>query len=167
MGGHEQIPWSEVHSWACKACGKCCLGYRVPLKADEYIRIAKTYGYDVIEFGVGKVYLKHGHGNQCVFLRPSQGRWVCSLQSVKPLACKLFPFRIHSKPAYKRGDMSAYHHLGRTFHVYLDLDCLGIVVGKPSERFRKHVMPEVIQLGMGQMYKQKYTTSKYISWIPP
>lgn len=125
------------------------------------------YGYGVVEFGLGKVYLKHGFENRCVFQRPSHGRWVCSLQSVKPLACKLFPFRIHSKPVYRRGDASAYVYRGRTFHVYLDPNCEGIVVGKPSGRFRTKVLPEVIQIGMGQRYKQRYTTSKYISWTPP
>ncbi len=167
MGDRGLIPWSQVNSWSCVACGNCCLGYRVPLKADEYARVAHIYGHEVVEFGLGKVYLKHGYGDRCIFQRPSQGRWVCSLQAMKPLACKLFPFRVQSKPVYQRGDGSAYNYQGNTFHVYMDPACDGIRVGKPSPRFLHQVLPEVIQIGMGQRYKQRYTTSKYISWTPP
>lgn len=167
MGDRGLIPWTQVNSWACVACGNCCLGYLVPLKADEYARVANLYGYNVVEIGLGKVYLKHGEGNRCIFQRPSLGRWICSLQAMKPLACKLFPFRIQSKPVYSRGDGSAYNFQGATFYVYMDPDCNGVRVGKPSERFRYQVLPEVIQIGMGQRFKQKYSTSKYISWVPP
>ncbi len=166
LGDSRLIPWTEVSSWACVACGKCCLGYRVPLKADEYARVANLYGHDVVDFGLGKVYLKHGHGNRCIFQRPSQGRWVCSLQAIKPMACRLFPFRIQSKPVYERGDTSGYTFKGRTFYVYLDPECNGINVGHPSQRFLRQVLPEIIQIGMGVSYKQKFTTSKYISWKP-
>jgi len=38
------IPWREVRTWECTACGRCCIGYRVPLKMDEYIKITKVYG---------------------------------------------------------------------------------------------------------------------------
>ena len=106
MGDKALIPWSEVSSWSCVACGNCCVGYSVPLKADEYARVAQRYGFDVVDFGLGKVYLKRGQNNRCVFQRPSMGRWICSLQGIKPLACKLFPFRIHSKPIYSKGDGS-------------------------------------------------------------
>ncbi len=167
MGDASLIPWSEVHSWACTACGRCCVGYRVPLKMDEYVRVARRYGHGVVEFGLGKVYLKHGVGDRCIFQHPSQGRWVCALQAIKPLACKLFPFRVYSQPVYKRGDGSAYRFRGRTFYVYLDPNCPGIVPGRPGERFLNQTLPEIVEIGMGLRWKQKYTTSKYISWTPP
>jgi len=85
---------------------------------------------------------------------------------MKPLACKLFPFRVQSKPVYERGDTSAYTFKGRTFYVYLDPECGGINIGRPSQRFLRQVIPEVIRIGMGMGYKQKFTTSKYISWKP-
>jgi len=167
MRDHSLIPWSEVSSWACKACGKCCLGYRVPLKPDEYARVAKMYGFNVVDYGLGKIYLKHGQGNRCIFQRPSQGRWICSLQGIKPMACRLFPFRLHSKPVYSRGDRSEYHFGGRKYHIYLDPDCSGVNPGKPSARFVNSIIPEILRSGMGARFKQKYTTSKYISWTPP
>jgi len=161
------IPWREVCTWSCTACGKCCVGYHVPLKMDEYVRVAKIYGYNAFDFGLGRVYLKQTFNGQCIFQHPSQGRWVCELQSIKPLACKLFPFRIHSKPIYSRGDRSEYVSNGQTFYIYLDPDCEGIVFGKPSERFLKQILPEVVQIGLGQRWKQKFTTSKYLSWTAP
>ncbi len=133
---------------------------------DEYVRVASMYGQDVLEFGVGKAYLKVGSDQRCVFQRPSMGRWVCTLQAVKPMACKLFPFRVYSKPVYSRGDNSAYVFGGRTFHVYLDQACQGVVPGKPNERFVNEVLPEVVGIGMGIAHKQRLTTSKYISWKP-
>jgi len=161
------IPWSEAHSWSCTACGRCCVGYRVPLKMDEYVRVASRYGYDAVDFGMGKVYLRHGLGDRCLFQHPSQGRWVCALQGIKPLACKLFPFRVLSKPVYRRGDGSEFIYKGRTFHVYLDPDCEGIVLGRPSERLLYQILPEVVEIGMGERTKQRFTTSKYVSWMPP
>ena len=164
MGDKALIPWSEVHSWSCVACGNCCRGYRVPLKPDEYAKISGAYGLDVLEFGLGKVYLKMGKDRRCVFQRPSMGRWVCTLQGTKPYACMLFPFRVYNKPLYSRGDGSAYQYGNRTYYVYMDPNCHGIVSGQPNERFLKKIVPEMIQISMGVRYKQKYTTSKYIGW---
>lgn len=161
MGNEKLIPWSEVNSWACKACGRCCVGYRVPLKMDEYVRVTNMYGHGVLDLGMGKAYLKHGPGERCIFQHSSLGRWVCALQTVKPLACKLFPFRVQSQPVYKRGDRSDYRVHNRTFYVYLDPNCPGIISGKPSERFLTKTLPEVVGIGMGMVWKQRYTTSKY------
>ena len=167
MGDKAIIPWSEVNSWSCVACGNCCRGYSVPLKPNEYAKISHIYGMNVFRFGLGKVYLKNGRNNRCIFQRPSMGRWICSLQGIKPHACKLFPFRVYHKPVYGRGDGSAYNFNGRTYHIYMDAECHGVVSGKPNERFLKKVVPEMIQISMGVRYKQKFTTSKYISWTPP
>ena len=86
---------------------------------------------------------------------------------MKPTACRLFPFRIHHEPVYSHGDNSAYEFRGKTWHVYLDPDCQGIVPGRPTERFANQVLPEILSMGMGMAQKQRYTTSKYISWTPP
>jgi len=167
MGEVGLIPWRDVHSWSCTACGRCCLGYRVPLKMDEYVRVANRYGHDVLNLGVGKVYLKHGVDDRCIFQHPSQGRWICELQGIKPLACKLFPFRVYPQPVYMRGDRSEYKMAGRAFNIYLDPDCEGIVPGTPGPRFLHEILPEIVSVGMGLTWKQKFTTSKYISWMPP
>jgi len=134
---------------------------------DEYVKVANVYGPGVFEFGVGKVYLKNGREDRCVFQRPLMGRWLCTIQGMKPTACRNFPFQIHHKPVYPRGDNSSYTLNGQTYYIYLDPDCGGIVPGQPTERFWKYVLPEILQSGLGQSGKQKYSTSKLIHWTPP
>jgi len=140
------VPWTEVNDWACRACGNCCIGYRVPLKMDEVVSVTNSYGPGVLEYGLGKAYL--------------------TLQGIKPTACRLFPFRIHNKPVYKRGDSAAVSFRGQTLYLYLDPECQGIVPGSPSSRFREMVVPEFLAMGMGLQVKQRYTTSKSIHWRP-
>lgn len=160
------VPWTEVNSWACKACGNCCVGYRVPLKMDEMVNVTNYYGPGVLEYGLGKAYLRNQPDGRCVFQNPLMGRWICTLQGTKPTACRLFPFRIHNKPVYKRGDGAAVTFRGQTLYLYLDSECEGIVLGQPGERFKDLIVPEIVSMGLGLQVKQKYTTSKSIHWRP-
>lgn len=160
------IPWPEVSSWSCVACGNCCRGYKVPLKMEEMVRIQNSYGPEVMDFGVGKAYLKNQRNRRCVFQKPLMNRWVCTLQGIKPTACRLFPFRIHNKPVYKRGDNAGIFFHGKQYYLYMDSDCRGIVSGNPGDRFRDQIVPEIMSIGIGLPVKQKYTTSKSIHWRP-
>ncbi|MCW4049579.1 MAG: YkgJ family cysteine cluster protein [Candidatus Bathyarchaeota archaeon] len=160
------IPWTEVNNWSCIACGNCCLGYRVPLKMDEMVKVNAMYGPTVLEYGMGKAYLRNQRNGRCVFQRPLMNRWICTLQGTKPTACRLFPFRIHSKPIYKRGDQAGINLKGKIMYLYMDPDCQGIIHGQPSDRFRNQIVPEIISMGMGLQVKQKYTTSRSIHWRP-
>ena len=166
MRGSALIPWKEVNSWSCVACGKCCIGYRVPLKMEEMVLINNRFGPQVMEFGVGKAYLKNKPNGRCVFQKPLMNRWVCTLQAKKPTACRLFPFRIHKEPVYKHGENAKINFNRKPVYLYLDPACDGIVTGKPSNRFKNEVVPEIIKIGMGYPVKQKYTTSKSINWRP-
>ncbi|MBN2335026.1 YkgJ family cysteine cluster protein [Candidatus Bathyarchaeota archaeon] len=166
MRGSSLIPWTEVNSWSCVACGNCCVGYRVPLKMDEMVSVSARYGADVLEYGMGKAYLRNQSNGRCIFQKPLMDRWICTLQGTKPTACRLFPFRIHTKPVYKRGDSAAIHFAGKTYYLYMDPDCHGIVPGKPSDRFRDQIVPEILSIGVGLPVKQRYTTSKSIHWRP-
>jgi len=49
----------------------------------------------------------------------------------------------------------------------MDPECEGIQIGSPTPRFRDGILPEIVRIGMGERVKQKYTTSKYVSWTPP
>lgn len=167
MGDKALIPWRDVASWGCRACGNCCVGYRVPLKMDEFVKVGSSCGQGVFEYGMGKVYLRNGPDRRCVLQRPLMDRWICMIQGMKPTACRLFPFRIQHKPVYSRGDNSAYRLGDKIYYIYLDPDCQGIIPGQPTERFAKQVLPEIIRSGFGVAQKQKFTTSKYISWTPP
>jgi Fe-S-cluster containining protein len=133
---------------------------------DEIVNVTNSYGPGVLEYGLGKAYLRNQPDGRCIFQRPLMGRWICTLQGTKPTACRLFPFRIHNKPVYKRGDSAAVTHRGQTLFLYLDPECEGVVLGNPSPRFRELVVPEILELGAGLQVKQKYTTSKSIHWRP-
>jgi len=160
------IPWTEVASWSCRACGNCCVGYRVPLKMEEMVSISARYGSGVMEYGLSKAYLKNRPNGRCVFQRPLNGRWICTLQGTKPTACRLFPFRMHNKPLYKHGDNAKVQIGNKTYYLYMDPNCQGIVLGQPTDRFKNEIVPEIIRIGMGLPVKQKYTTSKSIHWRP-
>jgi len=108
---------------------------------DEMVQVYKRYGQSVLEFGLGKAYLRNRRDGRCVFQRPLMDRWICTLQGTKPTACRLFPFR-------------------------LDPECQGIQLGQPTPHFRDQVVPEVLRIGMGFPVKQKYTTSTSIHWRP-
>jgi len=167
MGDKTLIPWREVANWGCRACGNCCIGYRVPLKMDEFVKVGNACGQSVFEYGMGKVYLRNGPDRRCVLQRPLMDRWICTVQGLKPTACRLFPFRIQNKPVYPRGDNSSYKLGDKTYYIYLDSACEGIILGQPTQRFATQVLPEILRNGLGNAQKQKYSTSKYISWIPP
>ena len=167
MGDKTLIPWREVANWGCRACGNCCVGYRVPLKMDEFVKVGSVCGQGVFQYGTGKVYLRNGPDRRCILQRPLMDRWICTIQGMKPTACSLFPFRIQHKPVYPRGDNSEYKLGDNVYYIYLDSDCEGIVPGNPTERFAKQILPEIIRSGFGMAQKQRFTTSKYISWTPP
>ena len=158
MEGYRLIPWGEVHSWSCNACGRCCRGYRVPLKMDEYVKIASRFGYGAVEVDLGKVYLKRDLNKRCIFQHYWGGKWLCSLQEIKPLACKLYPFRILRKPRYPRGSGAYYKYRGVELYIYLDPNCPGIRLGSPSREFVSKVLPEIVEIGVGVRTKQYYST---------
>ncbi len=133
---------------------------------DEMVMVSNQYGPNVLEYGLGKAYLRNQSNGRCVFQRPLMGRWICTLQGTKPTACRLFPFRLHSKPIYKGGDNARVQIGDKTYYLYMDPDCQGIVLGQPTERFRNEIVPEIVRIGMGLPVKQRYTTSKSIHWRP-
>jgi Fe-S-cluster containining protein len=133
---------------------------------DEMVIVSNKYGRNVLEYGLGKAYLKNQSNGRCVFQRPLIGKWICTLQGAKPTACRLFPFRMHSKPIYKTGENARVQLGDKAYYLYMDPDCKGVILGQPSERFRTAIVPEIVRIGMGLPVKQKYTTSKSIHWKP-
>ncbi len=132
------VPWRKVHSWHCTACGRCCNEYLVPLRTYEYLRLKWT-GF--VEERFGKFYIKKING-KCPF---QVGR-LCMLQGeLKPIACKLYPFKIR-----KKGDEKAeFEYKGERFYVYVDVFCPNVVLGKPSESLRRMIV-EAIQVYLGE-----------------
>lgn len=79
----------------CVACGASC-HLRVNLGKDDIERIlkyAKEKGLEetVIEKSGSKFWLKRKSGGACVFLTYSGNLPRCSIYSIRPMACRLFP----------------------------------------------------------------------------
>jgi len=158
LADRQLLSWQDVHSWTCNACGLCCRGYRVPLRIDEYAKIAGQFGYDTMEFDLGKIYIRRGANDRCVFQRFWQGKWLCTLQAIKPLACKLYPFRISREPRGSGGEDGHYRYRNSELFIYLDPRCPGIRTGTPAREFAEKVLPEIAEIGLGLRVRQYYST---------
>ena len=74
----------------------------------------------------------------------------------------LVPFEV-----VEAGNGDAHVKIGdKTYYLYMDPDCKGIVLGQPTDRFKNEIVPEIVKIGMGLPVKQRYTTSKSIHWKP-
>ena len=154
------IPWRYVESWNCTTCGMCCKGFNVVLDFPEWMNIVKAYGIDYTIPSISKFYLKHKNDGNCVFLQNYYGSSMCSLQHMKPMACRLWPFKVASKPRYGRPKESEYRLNSMKLYVYVDPSCGGIRWGSPTPEFVSFVLPEFVDLALGQRRKQYYTTAK-------
>ena len=161
------IPWRHVQDWNCTACGVCCKGYEVVLGFPEWINVVKTYGVEFTQPGISRFYLKKKSDGTCVFLYNFYGKWFCGLQHMKPLACKLWPFKVSEKPRYGRADEAVYNVGEKKLYVYVDPSCVGLQWGTPSQELVNTTLPEFVDLALGRRRKQFYSTSKLLhpySW---
>jgi Fe-S-cluster containining protein len=153
----KEIPWSEVETWSCCGCGECCRPYSVPLSAWEWTRITQSYGASVTEISIDGLFLKKKQG-RCIFQYMQSGKWLCSIQHLKPLACKLWPFKIFRKPKFGRAEKATLESGGRKLFVYADPLCPTLKLGEPSEEFLKNILPEFIGISLSAYGKQYYST---------
>ena len=154
------VPWSYVENWRCINCGKCCRAYEVVLSFSEWLKLVNVYGAGVARPSLNKFYLSKRNDGSCIFLNQVGNRYYCGLQYDKPKACKIWPFKISSRPKYGRPREAAYRYRDKTFYVYLVSSCSGIRWGTPSEEFVKAVIPEFIDIALGVREKQYYSTSR-------
>ena len=160
------VPWTYVNSWRCIACGICCKEYDVALRFNEWLNIVKTYGVEVTVPGLNKMFLKRRSDGSCVFLRKVGNLWICSLQnSLKPQACKLWPFKIYTYPRYGQERQAIFKYNGKKFYIYIDPNCIGIRWGKPSQGFIEKTIPEFIKIALGYNQIQRYSTANVSSLI--
>ncbi|MDH5816549.1 MAG: YkgJ family cysteine cluster protein [Candidatus Nezhaarchaeota archaeon] len=153
------VPWRKVENWFCIACGECCREFKVPLKVYEAVRLANIFGYKFLELGLGGYVLRKRADGRCVFQFHSNGKWICGIQRIKPLACKLWPFLISERPRDDSKEEAEYEFRGYTFYVYVNSFCKGIVYGRPSYVFANKVVPEFIELSLGLREEQTFSTS--------
>jgi len=160
------VPWRYVQDWNCTACGLCCKGFDVVLDFPEWVKIVKAYGVGFTEPSISKFYLKRKSDGTCIFLYNIQGMWLCALQQMKPIACKLWPFKVSDKPKYGRPNEAIYDYGENKLYVYVDQSCLGLQWGNPTQEFRNGTLREFVDLALGLRQKQFYSTSRLLGPQP-
>lgn len=161
-------PWSFVESWNCLGCGHiCCMHATVPLTVKEWLNLVQHYGYGVVEDDIRGFYLKADPSRKCVFGHPSEGYWFCSIQKIKPKACKLWPFKVYRTPKHGWAREAAYEFGEDRFYIYADSHCEGLRWGRPNREMVRKVLPEIMHIALGTQYTQNYSTSELLPRLKP
>jgi Fe-S-cluster containining protein len=159
------LPWKQLNSWFCQACGLCCRDNTPLLTTLEGIRFSKKFG-GVIEPCVRGFILKKGSDGRCVFQYYSGQRWLCSIQGMKPQACKLWPFMVCRDPTYGRAGEALYAYADDSLYVYVNAGCGGINYGIPSHEYISKIIPEFIEISLGLHNRQFFSTHRSTLNIP-
>ncbi|UCH01527.1 MAG: YkgJ family cysteine cluster protein [Candidatus Bathyarchaeota archaeon] len=153
------IPWKQVRYWRCLCCGNGCQ-FTVQLTTKEWLNLIKLYGHAWVEPRIDGFYIKKIIGKRCPFLHRFSNRNLCSIQRIKPLACKIWPFKILDNPRYSSPSEAHYKSRYGEFYIYIHSYCPGIIYGKPSEQLINHVLSEFIEIRLGLIKQQIYSTSR-------
>lgn len=154
------IPWRSVKRWNCVECGKCCKDYHVVLNFNEWANIVKTHGLDTTVFSVNKLLLGKKNDGTCCFLTSNGDSYYCGLQYMKPLACKIWPFKIFDHPKFGNPNEALYRYRNRGFFIYVDSACTGVSWGRPMPEFKNNILPEFVDVAVGLCRRQFHSTSK-------
>ncbi|MEM3004120.1 MAG: hypothetical protein QXK96_02360, partial [Candidatus Bathyarchaeia archaeon] len=117
------------------------------------------YGFDSVELSEGRSWLRKRLDDRCVFMVFGGGRWLCGLQKEKPYACKMWPFRVADRPLYGRGLRAMYENEEWAGYVYVDPRCPQVSYGDPTLYFKERVVREFVQLALGKVEEQNYSTA--------
>lgn len=153
------VPWSQVGSWRCNACGICCRRYDVVLKLPEWLGIVKKYGVKYTSPNISSFLLRRRADGSCTFLLEAPSATFCSLQHTKPQACKLWPFKILDRPKFGSPNRASYPFGDRRLFIYADAACTGLRFGVPTHDFAYSVLPEFIEIAFGLRRKQFKSTA--------
>lgn len=154
------IPWKRVRSWDCIACGDCCKYFKINIQYEDWVKIIDRHGTWAITPGISEFFIKRRLDGRCVFQYYFLGKWICTLQDIKPGTCKRFPFKIFRKPKYGEGMDALFQYGNEEYYVYLNSFCKGIILGDPNTKFMNKVIPEIIEIFLGRREKQENSTSK-------
>ncbi len=152
------VPWSQIKSWHCNACGTCCRHYDVVLKFPEWLNLVKNFGVEYTA-GFSRFFVRRRVDGSCVFLYKTTNTLFCSLQHMKPQACKLWPFKISDKPKFGSSNEAVYYYRNQRLFIYADPICTGLRFGMPTQEFAYSVIPEFIEIALGLRRKQFKTTA--------
>lgn len=158
------VPWQYIAEWKCIKCGNCCKLYKVVLNFYEWLKIVKNFGVGQTVSGLDKLFIKRKSDGSCAFLRNLSNISVCELQRMKPNACKLWPFKILTRPKFGNSKQAAYNYAGNTFFVYIDTMCYGLRYGNPRHEFTSQTLKEFIEIALG-IRKEQYKTTGALAFF--
>ncbi len=152
------IPWHQIASWRCTACGDCCKEYSVVLNFPEWLTIAQTFGAENVVRGIDKIFIRRMLDGNCAFLCKLADTPLCGLQNMKPNACKLWPFKVLLEPKYGEPKEAAYDYAGKRLYIYADSNCSGIRYGNPTWEFSTLTLREFAEISLGTCRTQRNST---------
>ena len=85
---------------------------------------------------------------------------------MKSKACKLWPFKVLSKPKFGYGNEAVYYYGGNKFFMYADSACSGVRYGKPASGFTNYTLKELAEIALG-LRNSQYKTTANISFLKP
>jgi Fe-S-cluster containining protein len=154
------VPWKRIANWRCINCGLCCRDYNVVLNLPEWLYILKKFGVEYTTSSISRFYLAKKVNGSCVFLQETPNKSFCGIQHIKPLACKLWPFKILNNPKYGFPTQAEYSHYGnRKLYIYVDSACSGLQIGTPTQELKYSIIPEFIEIASFRFRKQVKSTA--------
>jgi hypothetical protein len=77
---------------------------------------------------------------------------------MKPIACKIWPFKILGRPEHGYANEAMYKYGGNKTFVYADPSCDGLEYGVPTWEFTNYTLKEFVEIAMGLRSDQYKTT---------
>jgi hypothetical protein len=78
---------------------------------------------------------------------------------MKPKACKLWPFKILSRPEYGYANEAVYNYGEDKLFIYADSTCSGLRYGRPTLNFAANTLREFIEIALNIRREQCKTTA--------
>ena len=125
----------------------------------EWLRIVKNYGVENTSSGLDKLYIRRRSNGACTFLGSNPYASMCMLQSAKPRACQLWPFKVLMRPQYGFAKEAAFPIGENSLFVYADTMCNGLTLGLPASDFANYTVREFVEIAAGLNNRQLKTTS--------
>jgi len=152
------VPWKQISNWQCIGCGECCRDYSVVLDFPEWLTIAQTFGAQNIVRGFDSMLIRRLPDGSCSFLCQPAGISLCSLQGMKPNACKLWPFKVLAEPRYEDANQAIFEYMGKKLYIYADKNCAGLKYGNPRGEFSTFTLREFADIALGTCQVQRNST---------
>lgn len=153
------IPWRYIADWKCIECGDCCKLYSVVITFYEWLGIVRNYGVENTVSGLDKLFINRRSDGSCAFLTNVANIYQCGLQSRKPRACQLWPFKILKESKFGYASEASYFFGENKLFVYADPMCNGLRLGTPTQEFANSVLKEFMEIAAGLRHNQFKTTS--------